>query len=155
MKLFNRTDKQIEDLVVPVEAPVVLSTSEIIGESIKRIQVPVNNVHLAKLATVIHIDYNQMNMPFLTGSLIRSFIEDGFVWMVDESFVKKFKYVAGVGNDMVPVVHAGNNTIRRNATEHVRYIGDIPDFALDRIHQIKPHNTSLTIHSNQPLPIQI
>lgn len=71
----------------------------------------------------------------------------GFKLLVKPNVVQQFTYAA--------IVYSTNDeTVHKNNTDVV-YIGDIPDFALDKI--IDAQNAGLypiTIHSNQELPVK-
>lgn len=80
--------------------------------------------------------------------------EAGFVWMVHPRFVSKFRFAAGVwlrerryDNDAPVETMSGSAAIW--------YAGDIPDFAIERMRQVKAFEQfrCVTIHSNEPLPV--
>lgn len=81
----------------------------------------------------------------------------GFHWIVDSSFVTKFKFHAILTTSYQNTVFRKyRKAFKRSETkEQFFYIGDIPDGALDRIEQIKNvgYTRAITIHSNEPLPV--
>lgn len=81
--------------------------------------------------------------------------EAGFLWLVGHEFVRKFKYAASVKNHGInrsPVYKCHDYA----SLDHYLYSGDIPDFALDRCEEaIKSGIEYLTIHSNEPFPVEI
>lgn len=82
--------------------------------------------------------------------LIRVCKELGLVWWVGDRFVSSFLYAATVCRFGVewPVENRYGGL--------VTYIGDIPEFALDRIETVKQLGFKyVTIHSNQPLPVTV
>ena len=80
----------------------------------------------------------------------KTLTEAGFCWMVVENFASRFQYCAEVKNPSTfgdpMVVEDGKSVV---------YVGDIPDFALDRIMAAEQVGLKyFTIHSNSPLPVR-
>ena len=72
------------------------------------------------------------------------FIEAGFLWTITNRQILHFKHHANI---------RGNGIHHHGA--FCRYVGDIPDFALDRAHRICNLGiTYLTIHSMSPMPVE-
>ncbi len=93
-----------------------------------------------------------------TGTIDVYFIErarkKGFKLFVKPDVVKQFMYAATVyATTTIPVVHAKPDPYNYKS---VIYVGDIPDFALDKI--IDAQNAKIgqyiSIHSNQELPVK-
>lgn len=88
---------------------------------------------------------------FLDIYFIKGSKKAGFNLFVKPDVVQQFKYAAlvcGNGVSLIPPV-------RKDHSSSVLYVGDIPDFALDRIAtaQNKGIARYITIHSNQELPV--
>ena len=70
--------------------------------------------------------------------------EHGLLWFIQAKDVLKFRYHVNLRDNVI--MHCGQN---------VRYIGDIPDFALDRAElATKLHFWGITLHSMNPLPVE-
>lgn len=85
--------------------------------------------------------------------ILKELSDAGFIWVVDTSFVRRFRYHAAVGADHQ--WHDHRVFIKQGRLRQaVVYQGDIPEFALERAEiagQIGINN--FTIHSMLPLPV--
>jgi len=81
----------------------------------------------------------------------------GLNLIVDCEFVEKFKYGAQIGERIKSVFFVSDFFVKLLPRERtVVYSGDIPDFALSKMSQLKECGFSMfTIHSNQPLPVSL
>ena len=104
--------------------------------------------HREKLGQITNLNTNFG----LTPTIIKSLYENDFVWIIDQDFIKRFKYTASVRkpslDNSYPVVWEFKN-------EPIIYVGDIPEQVLDRMSKaIDLGINYFTIHSMEPLPIK-
>ena len=82
------------------------------------------------------------------------FIDNGFNYIVLPKIISSFKYHAGIKQGI---------QINRDDHTRVSYVGDIPEFAIERLNKFDKlwrarlmcSEYLLTIHSNQEMPIKI
>jgi hypothetical protein len=131
-----------------------LDTIQIVRSHIK--EEPVEEVlstridHLKRLATVTN-DRDllaRFRQDQTNKDTIAQLRNRGFTLFVDDSIVKRFAYCASILGGSVIGYHLDD-------PYGIRYAGDIPDFALDRISSARTVLIYMTIHSTQPLPVKI
>lgn len=85
--------------------------------------------------------------------MLQKLYNAGFIWVIDTDFIRRFRYHAAVGADLQ--WHDHRVFIKQGRLrEAVVYMGDIPDFALERIEIVKRIGiNNFTIHSMLPLPV--
>ena len=109
-----------------------------------------NDEHARKLRRVIgYVPWQTEGRDEMVDSWAVQMADAGFPLVVSlEQLVSQFKYTASV---------TGTYCLHRNSV--IRYAGDIPDFALDRLEQARAVDVAVsrgpsTIHSNMPLPVR-
>lgn len=121
-------------------------------ELVRSTAVPIENLtseieHIVRVQKVI-------GKKFLAGFTPEKFNalnSKGIRLVVKTSDVVKFKYHALLWAD----TKASGGTIRETQYGHIQYIGDLPNFALDRIEVARQNGLVFgTIHSNFPLPTE-
>jgi hypothetical protein len=178
MNIFSRKKDAPIAVLDPIEPPKVvdvpieqqIDTLELL-KSCPRVEAPKVDPHISRLCKLRgEYDYAAQNLEAY--NKLCSLKENP--WIIDTEFIKKFKYHATV----IPMkiegyaftqtsIRVGEQAQRQkviqsqdtisNKGSYVRYVGDIPEFALDRIEQIlaKDNKIGFTIHSNQPLPVKL
>ena len=86
-------------------------------------------------------------------SMLQELNNAGFTWLVDTAFIRKFCYHAAVGQDYQ--WHDHRVFVKQGRIRQaIVYVGDIPDFALDRVEIARETGiNNFTIHSMLPLPV--
>lgn len=106
--------------------------------------------HNGEVAKILGIDY--ANMPI---QMRQKLYDKNMVWAIDERFVKKFKYVAGISSEVYYEPFEHKDYPFTHPMSVIKYVGDIPNFAIDRIRIAKDCGLKyFTIHSCKPLPIE-
>jgi hypothetical protein len=102
-----------------------------------------------KQALGIRVAFNHTTRP-MRDKVLQALAKAHMVWKVDKRFVLGIRYVAAVKTpDMVTYTR-----YYRSVTSF-KYVGDIPDFALDNMEKAKKAGIKhFTIHSNLPLPVK-
>ena len=130
--------------------------------------------HMQRLAAVT----GNRSYEVLPFSKIKELREAGFIWTVNGNIVEKFKYaglvaeherdfskeaykdqlmsrmslMANAFGGLSPIVSSGGGIF---ASRVVRYVGDLPDFAMDNMMKAAAIGIRyFTIHSNEPLPVE-
>ena len=72
--------------------------------------------------------------------------EQGFVWIITTKYILNLKYHVNI---------RGSGIKYYSDTQAIRYVGDIPDFALNRAESaIRLGIEVITLHSMNPLPVE-
>jgi len=106
-------------------------------------------LHRERVARVIGTPNNILPLE-----IRENLYDKNILWVVDQNFIEKFRHAACIGRgvDFEPSEHEEyplSNPIRT-----VRYVGDLPDFVMDRMQTARECGLRFfTIHSAQPLPI--
>jgi hypothetical protein len=134
-------DKPVDKLVQPSKAAII-ETVHVASEEI--------TTHRQKLAQIT----KRFDLAYPSLKLIDELKENDFMWFVNgDKFVKRFKYAACVCTNYENRGGSNYNCVIDDNFDRPWYVGDIPDFALNRIAKAKDIGLEFfTIHSNQPLP---
>jgi hypothetical protein len=108
--------------------------------------------HTKKYLQILERDSTE-NHRKLDIDFIDAVKKEGFNLLVPVSAIEDFKYCALVYtyHDISGITH-----VTADGANNVLYIGDVPDFALDRIHKLREirKDQFITIHSNVELPVK-
>lgn len=99
-----------------------------------------------------------MASRYFPDSIREALRDGGFRWMITSASLKDFPYAAGIGPQSSvryePPEHSRYPALY--PLERVRYVGDIPESAMDRIAMARRAGIEeFTVHSNRPLPISL
>lgn len=108
-------------------------------------------VHSARVAQVIGVE--DRTIP---SSVREKLYDSDFVWMVEEVFVRKFKHAASIQRGVVFESDDHKNYPSLYPIKSIRYVGDLPDFVMDRMKTAEGCGLSFfTVHSTNPLPVEV